>query len=559
MLVRRHDSPRFVWMMTGLAIRMGQALGLQRDGSNFKDLSPFETEMRRRVWWALCAGDIRASEDQGTDPTILTGTFDTKLPLNIDDADISEDSDQTPLPKDGYTDMTCTLLNFEMCLLTRRLVAPGPDEAGFGISEQSRVLDGVYERMDRIYLSKMVAFDPILHWVSTTVERLVIAKLTLIVFLPSLFFSPSEEASAEIRAKLFTAAVEVAEYNHALNSETRCRHWRWLFQTYTQWHAIAFMLMEVTRRPWGPAVERAWVSLHSRWLIPSHQADMNSRSLRAWIPLRKLIAKARRHRSAELERLRADPAAARALERDDGLHGPGQRFTPLSNPESVGLFRERWRRLVSPVPPQIPLVLTPGGHASSGGYSPVVSGSHLSSYAGRTPAPAPAATPAGVPRGDLFPNIGSGGMGVQYPISGASSDLGQASGSASSTRASPPGIGEADPRFSEASLAEPVLGQPPAYPLFPTSMPLPPQDEAQTFSQLLPPSGPDERGQFGGYSPWLWADADPSVDVFGGGAAAPDADADVDMDAEMNWQDWFESVRGLEGDPGALPGGRQGW
>lgn len=48
-LLRRHESPRFVWMMTGLLIRMAQALGLQRDGAQFDHLTPYEIEMRRRV------------------------------------------------------------------------------------------------------------------------------------------------------------------------------------------------------------------------------------------------------------------------------------------------------------------------------------------------------------------------------------------------------------------------------------------------------------------------------------------------------------------------------
>lgn len=58
-------------MMTGLLIRMGQALGLHRDGTHFDYLSPFEIEMRRRVWWTLCMLDVRASEDQGTDYTSI--------------------------------------------------------------------------------------------------------------------------------------------------------------------------------------------------------------------------------------------------------------------------------------------------------------------------------------------------------------------------------------------------------------------------------------------------------------------------------------------------------
>jgi len=50
---RRHDDSRFVWTMTGLATRIANALGIHRDGAQF-GLSPFETEMRRRLWWQVC-------------------------------------------------------------------------------------------------------------------------------------------------------------------------------------------------------------------------------------------------------------------------------------------------------------------------------------------------------------------------------------------------------------------------------------------------------------------------------------------------------------------------
>lgn len=50
--VRRHDDTRFVWTMTGLAIRISQSLGLHRDGAKF-GLPPFDTEMRRRLWCKL--------------------------------------------------------------------------------------------------------------------------------------------------------------------------------------------------------------------------------------------------------------------------------------------------------------------------------------------------------------------------------------------------------------------------------------------------------------------------------------------------------------------------
>ena len=54
MIVPIVDSPRFVWMMTGLAIRMAQALGLNKDGTRDPSLSPYQVELRRESG-GLCA------------------------------------------------------------------------------------------------------------------------------------------------------------------------------------------------------------------------------------------------------------------------------------------------------------------------------------------------------------------------------------------------------------------------------------------------------------------------------------------------------------------------
>ncbi len=233
-LLRRHDSPRFVWMMTGVVIRMAQGLGLHRDGSHFAHLTPFEIEMRRRTWWAVCELDVRASEDQGTDLTIAYGSFDTRLPLNIDDADISPETREPLVEREGITDMTLALVACGFCEVTRQIMAIGNrDETPASLDAQSRLLGEVYDRLERRYLRYADApADSTVSWVVVMIVRLVVAKLTLITHLPTLFSapSPSEHFSEEMRAKLFVAAIEVAEYNHALNAERACRQWRWIFQ-----------------------------------------------------------------------------------------------------------------------------------------------------------------------------------------------------------------------------------------------------------------------------------------------------------------------------------------
>jgi hypothetical protein len=343
-LVRRHDSPRFVWMMTGLAIRMGQALGLHRDGSHFDHLTPYEIEIRRRVWWVLCLLDIRASEDQGTDYTIPSASFDTRIPLNLNDGDLDPEFKQAPQEHDGLSDMSVARVSFGMCDVTRQMMAHGFKDKAPSPEEQGRLLNEMYQRAERDFLQFSNESGNLVHWTLVIVARLTVAKMTLLVYLP-LLFSSSKEFSDELRTRLLISGIEVAEYNHALNNEQACRNWRWAFQTYTHWYSIVYMLIETSRRPWSPISERAWVCLHSVWLIPN-QSHMD-KNLRIWIPLRKLMGKARKHRQMELERLGRDPEAVQLLEKDyqslpiPTSSGP---FPPGSN--SADLFLERWRELV---------------------------------------------------------------------------------------------------------------------------------------------------------------------------------------------------------------------
>ncbi|KAJ5632793.1 hypothetical protein N7490_009132 [Penicillium lividum] len=345
LLARRHDSPRYIWMMTGIVIRMALALGLQRDSSHFGNLSPFAIEMRRRVWWALCMIDVRASEDQGTDYTIALGSFDTKMPLNINNADISPQFKDMPLEHDGLTDMSFTRVNYRIVDLSKQMVTRS--SKSISLDEQSRFLDEMYKHLQDGFLQYYTdAESNIMYWASVVMTRLVMAKMTLLAFVPVLFGSPNESLTEELRHKLLVAAIEVAEYNHALNAKQACRQWRWVFQTYTHWHAIVYILIEITRREWSPIVERAWAALHSVWLMPT-ESHM-TKNLRIWVPLRKLRIKAQQHRESELNRLREDPSAVENLERLD---------REIKQPSSPDLFSDksdensaliaRWRYLIS--------------------------------------------------------------------------------------------------------------------------------------------------------------------------------------------------------------------
>jgi Fungal specific transcription factor domain/Fungal Zn(2)-Cys(6) binuclear cluster domain len=154
--VRHQDDTRLVWSLSGLAIHLAQTLGIHRDGTNF-NLSPFETEMRRRLWWHISILDTRSSEDHGTDPTFSEQFYNTKLPMNINDDDIYPDMKVSPKERVGCTEMTFCLLRFELSIVTRKLnfTAPGvdgPEGRKWTLEEKEKMINQFHKMIEEKYL-----------------------------------------------------------------------------------------------------------------------------------------------------------------------------------------------------------------------------------------------------------------------------------------------------------------------------------------------------------------------------------------------------------------------
>lgn len=105
---RRHENPRLMWILSGIAIRLAQSIGLHRDGT-FLGLTIFATEMRRRLYWEIRMLDLACAEDSGFIPTYIYGS-DTRLPLNINDKDLIQGDSVWPVSSTGFTETTFALI-----------------------------------------------------------------------------------------------------------------------------------------------------------------------------------------------------------------------------------------------------------------------------------------------------------------------------------------------------------------------------------------------------------------------------------------------------------------
>jgi hypothetical protein len=96
--LRRDDGFAKVWLMHAVALRTAMRMGYHRDPANFKGMSPFQGEMRRRAWHVINMMDTLVSFAIGLPAQVRRIESDVRLPRNVFDADIYPS--MTELPKE---------------------------------------------------------------------------------------------------------------------------------------------------------------------------------------------------------------------------------------------------------------------------------------------------------------------------------------------------------------------------------------------------------------------------------------------------------------------------
>jgi hypothetical protein len=114
-------------------------MGYHRDGSQL-DLNPFETEMRRRIWWHIIMLDAKCAMISGLSSTWMTNNWDTKKPRNVNDADLYPGSTEPVAERDGPTEMAFVMVVTEMFRF--KLEADGSNESrAFEAAMMGQTLD----------------------------------------------------------------------------------------------------------------------------------------------------------------------------------------------------------------------------------------------------------------------------------------------------------------------------------------------------------------------------------------------------------------------------------
>ncbi|KAG7418380.1 Bikaverin cluster transcription factor bik5 [Fusarium oxysporum f. sp. rapae] len=327
--LRNEDDSRTTWSLTSLVFHIAQAMGLHRDGTTF-GLKPFDTELRRRLWWHICLLDMRSSEFHGYEPVVRGDMFDTKLPLNINDGGITPHMTEGPIEREGYTQMTFCLIRCEVMRAGWKVgyASPSPKSTANAARDDGEpFVQELKSRLEERYLRYCDESVPFMLFIST-VAQLIIARTWLVVHFPSKGKQGHPPTmSKTIRDRLLSTSMEVLELSSFILTNSSISKWTWHSKTHIQWHAVIFVLSEICSRPASRECDRAWEfinTVHNRW-------NMNESGKRGnlWRPIQRLMVKARYVR--EMQQL------------DPGFYLAGRMATPDTTPvqaESAELQQE---------------------------------------------------------------------------------------------------------------------------------------------------------------------------------------------------------------------------
>ncbi|KAL4908907.1 hypothetical protein BDW74DRAFT_187388 [Aspergillus multicolor] len=102
------DAEKDMWFLLAIEVNLARRMGYHRDPSHFPSISPFQGEMRRRLWATVLMSDILISNQMGMPRMISDCQYDTSEPRNLNNSDFDKDTTNIP-PSRPETELTTAL------------------------------------------------------------------------------------------------------------------------------------------------------------------------------------------------------------------------------------------------------------------------------------------------------------------------------------------------------------------------------------------------------------------------------------------------------------------
>ena len=254
--------------MLGAAVRIAERIGIHNEAANIK-CTAFDAEMRRRLWWSIVHFDFRVCEkSNNVRSTILTPTWDCKLPANLNDFEIRPDMKSLPATRKEPTEALFAVVRnafgdflrnteFQLDFINSALKVLAKDVWNGSLSK-AHELNGWENMVNNTYLKHCDPENP-LHYMTIWTVRSQLAKNRLLKHYWTYSRSSAQQTS-DNRDTAMSYALEIIECEAMLINSPLTEAYRWHI-SHCYFPVYIHIVQDLRKRPTQRFAEKAWTMM----------------------------------------------------------------------------------------------------------------------------------------------------------------------------------------------------------------------------------------------------------------------------------------------------------
>ncbi|KAL4738134.1 hypothetical protein BDV11DRAFT_216160 [Aspergillus similis] len=282
---RAHDKTMAVRTLIAVAVRSARSLALHQDPL---DESFFDQQARSRLWLIICLLDIQSSVAQISEPLISYREAASALARvqHINDSDFDPTTATPVTDREGLTDTTFTLINYQVELAGSRLRLPPSNLAdgrktstGSGVAAYSNRLHGEQIQESQIRLFEQASLS-LLHfcdpdssayaWFTCHSIQCLVAAVRLAGY-QSMMAQQANRAEGSRNSELLRQALGYLQKMQTVQTDSRSEGFRWYLKV--PWSALAIAIGECNVCADVTLIQRAWPLLQGWYQVYERSGD----------------------------------------------------------------------------------------------------------------------------------------------------------------------------------------------------------------------------------------------------------------------------------------------
>ncbi|KAJ5660073.1 Fungal-specific transcription factor protein [Penicillium longicatenatum] len=223
------DTEAGTRILVGIIVEIAMHMGYHRDAKHFPNISPFEGEMRRRIWALIVQLDFSISTQVGLPRIIKENQTDVAEPRNLADSDLNEFTAELPpsRPENEVTPTLYTLAKLRLLSVGVKVadVATEPRPYSYAhVLQLDKEIDEAREALpssmkwvslaSSLSVSSQVIIQRI--WLEVSVQR-----LKIVLHKQFMAASPLQQQYEYSASACLVSAKKILELQHLIDEETQ--------------------------------------------------------------------------------------------------------------------------------------------------------------------------------------------------------------------------------------------------------------------------------------------------------------------------------------------------